>query len=358
MIQKLLLILLCFLTILSQAQENKNWTISGKIGDGFVIAHRPSVVHLLQKHSRSIELNYTYKTTKKKGWEELYNFPEIGFGYQYFDLGNPQELGTAQSVFALIKFKIKTFKKSTFKTHLGLGLGYASKPFNVESNYKNQLYGSPINATINSGLSYTFIANNKFDITTGITISHFSNGSSKVPNMGINLATIDLGINYHIRDESITFKDTFPLKRLSSFEFLFAGGVKQLYPPNTPRFGVGIFTSDFIFPIKNKSLGTLGLDMYVDGSHKTFLLSDSIFTSGFKSYFRGGIHVGYGLQVGKCYGILQTGYYLYNPYNINGSIYSTLSFRYHINNHLFACFNLKSHYAKADYFQYGFGFKL
>jgi hypothetical protein len=139
---------------------------------------------------------------------------------------------------------------------------------------------------------------------------------------------------------------------------LVAGGIKQVYPPNTPKYGVGILTADYLLPLKKKSLFSIGTDAFVDGSHKNFLLQDSIVTKGAEGILRAGFHIGYGLKVGQCTGILQTGYYLYNPYDIDGRIYTTLSFRYHINEHWFACFNLKSHYARADYFQYGIGYHL
>jgi hypothetical protein len=146
--------------------------------------------------------------------------------------------------------------------------------------------------------------------------------------------------------------------REKAFEVVIAGGIKQIYPPNSPKYGVGIFTTDYLWPIKKKSLFTIGTDAFFDGSHNAFLKQDSVITDGIDGVLRGGIHVGYGLKVGKCTGILQTGYYLYNPHEIDGRIYNTLSIRYHLNDHWFVCFNLKSHYARADYFQYGIGYHL
>ncbi|MFM7015254.1 MAG: acyloxyacyl hydrolase [Bacteroidota bacterium] len=352
----LLLISIYLLTISTNAQTNQKWSATGKFGDGFIVAHRPSVVHVLQKHSRSFELDYTYKTSRKKGWEELYNFPEIGIGYQYFDLGNPQELGTAQGLFGLIKFGLLERKKAILKVHLGLGIGYISRPFNLIDNYKNLLAGSHLNATITSGLEYCIKISEKTNFITGINLTHYSNGGSKVPNMGINLAALNLGIKYHFFPTINEPKDTFSIIRKQSFEMVSAVGFKQIYPPSSPNYVVGIFTADYIWPVKNKSMITAGADAFIDKSHKAYLLRDSIITKGAEGYLRSGIHFGYGLQVGKCSGILQTGYYFYNPFDIDGHIYSILSFRYHINEHVFACFNLKSHYARADYFQYGIGY--
>lgn len=354
----LLFLFLYVVPYYSIGQSIKNWSATAKLGNGFIVAHRPSVVHVLQKHCRSVELSFTKSTSKKGGWEELYNFPEIGFGYQFFNLGNPQELGTAQGLFGLVKFKLFNHKTSYFKTHLGLGIGYVSKTFNINDNYKNLLVGSNINATITTGIEYQIKLGKKTEFTSGINLTHYSNGGSNVPNMGINLVMLNIGLTYHINDIEPTTKDTLNVTRAEAFDIVMAGGIKQIYPPNSPKYGVGILTTDYSWPLKKKSIVTIGADAFIDRSHKNFLLQDSINANGIDGIMRGGIHVGYGLKVGQCTGILQTGYYLYNPYEIDGRIYTTLSFRYHLNNHWFACFNLKSHYARADYFQYGIGYHL
>jgi hypothetical protein len=354
----LLFLSLLLISFFSIGQSLKNWSTTAKLGNGFIVAHRPSVVHVLQKHCRSLELNFTQTTTKRKGWEELYSFPEIGLGYQYFNLGNPQELGSAQGLFGLIKFKLINHKTNFLKTHLGFGVGYVSKPFNVEDNYKNLLVGSHINATITTGIEYQIRLSKKSEIISGINLTHYSNGGSNVPNMGINLAMLNIGLIYHLNEIHPIEKDTVNIDRSKSFEVLLAGGVTQIYPPNSPKYGVGILTTDYLWPLKKKSVFTVGADAFLDKSHKAFLLQDSIITDGVDGFLRWGIHVGYGLRVGKCTGILQTGYYLFNPNKIDASIYNTLSFRYHINEQWFVCFNLKSHFARADYFQYGIGYHL
>ena len=353
----ILTFLLSILLFLANGQEPKNWAVTAKIGDGFIVAHRPSVVHVLQKHTRSFEIDYTFKTHNKKDWEEIYNFPELGIGYQFFNLGNPTELGTAQGLFGLIKFNLWNTKSSTLTTHLGIGVGYVSKPFNTTNNYKNILIGSKINATITTGVEYSFRLSHQTFFNAGINLTHYSNGSSNVPNMGINLASINAGIQHFLNTPIKSNKEKFNLQRKSHIAFLLAGGVKQTYPPNSPKYAIGVFTSDYILPIKNKSIVAIGGDFYYDKSRQIELNENQIEYNNFNLGMRAGIHFGYGLQAGKCSGQIQTGYYLYNPFHFDGRIYSTLTIRYQINEHLFACFNLKSHFARADYFQYGIGYQ-
>ena len=48
--------------------------------------------------------------------------------------------------------------------------------------------------------------------TSGINLTHYSNGGSNVPNMGINLAMLNVGLVYHLNDISNPTKDTFFIK--------------------------------------------------------------------------------------------------------------------------------------------------
>jgi hypothetical protein len=56
--------------------------------------------------------------------------------------------------------------------------------------------------------------------------------------------------------------------------------------------------------------------------------------------------------------LFENGYYLYNRYKDDGNIYSRLCLRYHFSDRYFAVLNLKSHFAKADYWEYGIGMRL
>ena len=54
---------------------------------------------------------------------------------------------------------------------------------------------------------------------------------------------------------------------------------------------------------------------------------------------------------------IQLGTYLYDEFKANGAIYTKLGTRYAITKNLLLSFILKSHYAKADYFEGGLGWR-
>ncbi len=335
------------------------WQFGGKIQEGFIIAHRSSIVHLQKEHVKGIEIDRLWQTDGSANWHHLYNFPLIGFGYQFFYLGNKEELGNGQCITGLIHFPILKNKRMRLNYKLGLGIGYVDKPFNLTDNYKNLIIGSHFNAAITTGLQYRFRSNRYNQFYTGIDFTHFSNGASKVPNLGINITTANIGFMHCFGKDTQLKRDTNAItKNKNETTFLVAFGAKELYPPKNAVYGVVIFTGDRNYRVSQKSKLGAGTDFFIDNSTPAKLFGDSIFISGFKSMARGGIHVSYGLEIGRCSGYIQTGYYVYTKVKSDGNIYSQLSIRYLFTKHLFACFNLKTHYARADYFQYGIGYKI
>jgi hypothetical protein len=54
---------------------------------------------------------------------------------------------------------------------------------------------------------------------------------------------------------------------------------------------------------------------------------------------------------------LAAGFYVYNNYKVLPVMYLKFALNYYITKQIHVSFNLKSHYAKADYFSYGLGYR-
>lgn len=354
--------LISFWALNAQAQDATapgQWQLSAKFHEGFIIAHRPSIVHLQKEHVKGFEMEWLQQTDGSAKWHHLYNFPVLGLGYQFFYLGNKEELGNGHSLTGIIHFPLLNRRRLVLNCKFGLGFGYVDKPFNLTDNYKNLAVGSHINAAITTGIQFRFRSNSYNQILTGIDLTHFSNGSSKVPNMGINIASANVGFIHCFGKETKLQRDSVvPTNHTNEFTFLTALGLKELNPPGSDTYGVIILTGDWHHSVSQKSKVGAGTDLFIDNSGPTKLRDESVYAHGLKATARWGMHVSYGLQVGKCTGYLQTGYYLYTMVKADGNIYNQLSLRYQFTKHFFGCFNLKTHYAKADYFEYGIGYKI
>ncbi|CAN5558124.1 acyloxyacyl hydrolase [soil metagenome] len=365
MLRKLTFFLLCLLGMSSCfAQETDSvctpgtWSLSIKMQYGFLMTHRPTIIYLQQKHTRGLEINYLRGVDGQTSWMTDYNQPLLGFGFQYFNLGNPTELGNAYSLFPEIMFPLSHHHHLRSMIKFGLGIGYVTKPYDIKENYKNLAVGSKLNVAITTGLQFRIFSSDKLQIITGADFSHFSNGASNIPNAGINIVTANLGVNYYFGNPSTTIcRPVIPANKKWETSSYIGFGIKDIYPPQGPKYAVVFNTTDLLYHATQKSLFGGGFDFILDQSLKHRLELDSVFLSNAKAGTRIGIHGSYGLRVGRVTGVFQTGYYVYNKVTEDGNIFSRLSLRYFLNDNYFVCFNLKTHFAKADYFEFGFGYR-
>jgi hypothetical protein len=71
-----------------------------------------------------------------------------------------------------------------------------------------------------------------------------------------------------------------------------------------------------------------------------------------------GISAGYGMHFGDMFLLFQMGHYLADEHLVNGPWYHRVGMRHKIKGHLLGTINLKTHFAKADYFEFGLGWNL
>jgi len=357
------LIIFVFCTIILSAQNEQvsspgTAEIQGSFHYGFVIAHRPAMIHLQKRHVRGFEIRYFKQTEGTKPWQQLYNFPLLGCTFNYFNFGNEDELGVGFALLPTLKFPLIQRNHLRLTINLGIGIGYATKKWEIDENYKNLAVGSNVNAVVSTGFKARFFTSKRTQLETGIDLTHFSNGAAKIPNLGLNMASINLGLVKYFGERKTFNRDTIKFEKSKpEISAYLSFGKKSIDPPDSKPHGVMVLNVDVHKKITRKSAIGLGAVYFLDTSGRSILEKDSVYKNGLSANSRVGIHGSYGLVVGDWSGYFQTGVYLYNLIKIDGSIYSKLSLRYAINDHLFACFNLKSHYAKADYFEYGIGYK-
>lgn len=73
---------------------------------------------------------------------------------------------------------------------------------------------------------------------------------------------------------------------------------------------------------------------------------------------RPGFHVGHQLEFGHLSFINQMGVYLYAKDKSDGPVYLRTALRYKLSNKAIVNLALKTHWAKADFVEFGLGYKL
>jgi len=350
-------LLICFsLNIYSQNITN-NLQVEVKGQYGFILPHHSFFKFFNDKHPYAFNIETSKRLTGKKEWEQLYRYPAFGYGLYYCNLGNKKYFGEAYAIYGFINIPIIKKNEFSFNYTLAGGYSYLSKSFDIYDNYYNLAIGSPGNVYVNLALDtkWQLFENIIFDIGFGIT--HYSNGAVAKPNTGINVVTAHTGLIYKFNSTNYIKNEIQAHKKYYEYSVIYGAGIRE----NAPPIGDKYFASSISFNSergfwRKRKLG-LGLDIFYDNSIITRLAEeDSIFNTNELDNFRSGIHFSHDLIFGKTSITMQIGTYFYDKYKNDGPIYNRFGIKHKLNKHWFANLALKTHFAKADFIECGFGY--
>jgi hypothetical protein len=162
----------------------------------FIIAHTPSVKHLAVSHPTGVELNVQRQTNGSEPWHAWYKYPKVGVNFVYYDYHNPV-LGRSYASSIYINKTFVRTARHELNFRIGTGIGYFPVRFDQETNHKNTIVSSRVNAMLQTRLEYDVAVAEHWGLLLGVGLNHYSNGATTKPNFGINLPTVLVGFNYH-----------------------------------------------------------------------------------------------------------------------------------------------------------------
>ncbi len=202
-----------------------------------------------------ISLKYAYTSVGDRWQEIAYGLPYYGIGLSQSFYGRPDELGTPVSLYL---FQGATIKNITSRLALNyefnLGMANNWKPYDPFSNPDNLVIGSIMTVHVAASIYLKWYISQRLDLHIGGTLTHFSNGTSRQPNHGINKGGAYLELVYNFNRDV----------------------VKERYNPDvaipkfTPHFQHDI---QFIISSKNVKIDTIGTmlpDIFTDRQFKVY----------------------------------------------------------------------------------------
>ena len=135
----------------------------------------------------SAHLRYAFKFSLSSYVDRIYGGPYQGIGLAYYTFGNQKEIGNPATVYLLQGGSLARFDPRlalNYEWNFGLSSGW--HPYDPDINPNNVIIGSKINAYLNTNLYLNWELSSRVDLTSGITLTHFSNGNTRFPNAGLN----------------------------------------------------------------------------------------------------------------------------------------------------------------------------
>ncbi|MBM3403639.1 MAG: acyloxyacyl hydrolase [Bacteroidetes bacterium] len=363
-------LLLCLWSLSGRGQFdhrliNPNLVVEAKLHYGFIFNHHIELAEF-DGHFPAFEISLARATYGKQKWEQLYNYPIIGIGFWYSALSKSPGLGSAAALFPYINYPL--FRVNNFALHFrfALGLGYLTKKFDRIENYKNLAIGSHFNAAVNLMLEARYKVGSRLTLAGGISLQHFSNGSLKLPNYGLNIPMINVSAAYllkrpnkNITDRLIPPTDPFEAipKRNIEIDLIGGWGTKNMEAIFGQNYMVFSLASNTFLPVTGKSKWGIGWDLTYDQSDRHLLHRQNIDEPNDLKIVKSGISAAYQLNMSHLAYIFNFGYYLSGREKSDGPIYQKIGFQLAATDNFLINVTLKVHYGRADFVTWGLGYR-
>jgi len=265
----------------------------------------------------------------------------------------------------------------------------------------NSAIGSMLNVFLNLGVNAEYAFSEDFTLSLGVAWQHASNGSIIKPNSGLNMINAYVGFAYIPNSEMIRVVQRGlidDIERRISLETTIAGGIRQLDWRDGKFYPAASLNVAAYYPLSNIYKMGIGADLFFDGvyGYVNAPLKDEIkdeskynFTfikkNEFTNKLRAGVSWRHELMFGNFSAGLHLGVYLFNPvknlepydavfanggnplkkgifykYNIDeedGWFFTRFVGKYYFSDNVFASIGLKTHLQKAEFIEWGLGYR-
>lgn len=325
---------------------------------GFLIAHREDSRNL-EAHTLGFEIQLDRINITEKPWAQTYVNPRIGLNIMYMDLGQPNLTGKVFSIGPNFTTSLVSTPTNTLNLRAGTGMGYLTKRFDVYTNRRNQAIGSNLNGMIQVLMSWEHrFERLPLQSNVGIGLTHFSNGALRVPNLGVNMPHLQLGLSYRYGKVPSKYEagDTI---RNAKWGVIATYAFKERNMSNPKGFNIVNLSLERLVRINPVRHWRYGADLYFDKTHYFIDNKDSDL-KGLRPWemTEVGVYGGHQWLIYRVDLVMDVGLYAYRPSTHKFITYQRIGFKYHIHDNWFLRAALKTHFGVADFFDWGVGYKL
>lgn len=343
-----------------------NLTTEIKLQYGLLMSHHLEL-DIFRSHFPAFEISLQKATYGKHRWEVEYAYPLIGISLWYSGLGGFPELGSAFAVYPTINFSLVSDNTQSLNFKLGVGLGYLTNHFDRIENYKNFAIGSHLNIAASLFFEYRRKISKMLTFSSGIGLTHFSNGSMKTPNYGLNIITATVGVSSYLSNPNRSLDrkilpELYPFefdgRKYLSVEFATAMAFKDMSQQYGKSYIVMAAFANIMAQVSYKSKFGIGIDLTYDASDKIILERRYVTVTNDLYLTKTGVNLAYELVMGRLSFLLNAGTYLSGMDKSEGELFQRLTLKYLITDKLFANMVLSAHLGKAEYVGFGLGYQV
>lgn len=312
------------------------------------------------------EVIYHMNTTANpRPWMKMLNLKSLDLVFNYKNMSDivmvsdprPDRFGDSYALIGALNFSLLKVRNTELCVTPGLGLGYLGETWFTN---ENVLVGSHLNFSSRIGLKLITKIGASTRLSAGLDILHFSNGGTRVPNNGMNVSSVSLGLVQSLKTNAIA--DTASWRKpvnykKHSIDIGVNIGRRGVYRSKEGLYKTGLYAG------YNYRMNTvLGFGAGVDAVyyHTVYdpLRNEQTFQSKASSFdrWRIGLAVGPDLWMGRLGLMVKYGYYLHYNSLMDNKTYWTPGLKYYALDWAAVQAKIYIHQTEADFVGFGFIF--
>ncbi len=355
--------IVCWLELPAQEKDTTHAFLFDKaeisFNSGMIMPHSPAIDLVTNQYISSFNINILKTSDGDKLWEKLYHRPDLGIGYYQGSLGNNRIYGNAYSLYGFFEAPLWNIRdKVAFKYRMSTGLSYISKTFNAADNIYNIAIGSHLNLHFNLLINMLINITEQYQITGGLSLTHFSNGKIKSPNKGLNLIHGSAGLRHNFGTSGHPEKEFIrpALNDKNHFSLIWSHGLKDHTRFRDATYYISSLSASYERQYAHVGKAGIGIDGFYNSSLVNYQNKSGNTKLSNLNLYRLGLHLSHDIIAGDFSLTLQLGRYLYNKAFFITEFYNRVGLKYYTKNHLILNLSLKSHNANAEFIEFGIGY--
>lgn len=138
-------------------------------------------------------------------WAYRLGYPKTGISLGVIDFQNVHDIGYAFTAMPFIEFS--PFKNDRFKIHSGVGAAFINGSNTQPFDRKLDVITTNLNWAFELFFKYNAWQYQDLDLTLGMGYFHYSNGHTRLPNIGLNALMLSTSISYANRRQVAVMKE-------------------------------------------------------------------------------------------------------------------------------------------------------
>jgi hypothetical protein len=321
------------------APRLKGWNFAPVFCYGKIIKHTPKFEPTIDHASIAFELAVSRQMRGAHEWDYAHHYPFLGFAFAYNDLGNDSVLGKAISLLPYIEIPIAGARNQItgakgFSASFRVGTGFAliTEYFDREENPTNNVIASMGNNITQFAFAGQYKWTDQLTFSAGASLTHYSSGAVRVPNLGINIPALSIGLRYqpvpYARSEYLA-RALSPVSRKAVFTVQSGLGFQEAYPVYGPMYHVYLIEISGGRMLARWNLLSAGAQVCYKEAAYAFIRQQEIYPD---DYFANSLAASGFIKDDFLFGPIgiaaYLGYYFYSPSPLQISFYQKLGAYY------------------------------